>query len=109
MRVDVHLDGTRAAVECRGGPGYSASTINLHVDVQRHIKHPVITTNRERRGLGLGLPVCINNQRFELKVAWNVFHLSFLFQYGRQNVLKVTSVASYSTLTLICWQTYMPT
>ncbi len=44
--ADVHLNSTRAAVECRGSPGYSAVAIGLNMDMQGHIKHPVITANR---------------------------------------------------------------
>lgn len=45
--VDVHLNSTRAAVECRGSPGYFAITVSLNMDVQGHIKHPIITANRD--------------------------------------------------------------
>lgn len=47
VSVDVHLYSTGAAVECGRGPGYSAVTVNLNVDMQSHIKHPVIAANRE--------------------------------------------------------------
>lgn len=47
VSVGVHLYSTGAAVECGRGPGYSAVTVNLNVDVQRHFKHPVIAANRE--------------------------------------------------------------
>lgn len=49
--VGVHLNSARAAVECRRSPGYSAVTISLNMDMQGHIKHPVITANRDLDGI----------------------------------------------------------
>lgn len=42
----LYLDSTGAAVESRGGPGYPTITIHLNVDMQGHVKLPVITENK---------------------------------------------------------------
>lgn len=41
----VHLHAARTAVESRGGPGHPAVAVNLDVDLQRHLKHSIITAN----------------------------------------------------------------
>lgn len=45
--VSVHLYSTGAAVESRGRPRDPAGTVDLNVDVQGHVKHAVVTANKE--------------------------------------------------------------
>lgn len=39
----LHLDSTGAAVQGRGRPGHPPITVSLHMDMQGHIKHPIVT------------------------------------------------------------------
>lgn len=47
LRVDAHLNSARAAVERGRSPGDSAITVNLNMDVEGHIEHPVVAANRD--------------------------------------------------------------
>lgn len=41
--MNAHLDSTGAEIQSGGRPGYPAVTVDQNVDVQRHIKHAVVT------------------------------------------------------------------
>lgn len=56
-----HLHSAGAAVECRGSPSYLSITVGLNVDMQGHIKHPIITTNKDSNKKCVTLNECSTN------------------------------------------------